>query len=249
MLHYLKEARIRVWWDGEDWLHRWPGGFIAFPFPTTWAPRMIGRHVPLFTADYRPQQGDVVVDLGAGIGTEVAVWSQLVGSQGRVIAVEADPASCRRLRKLVAHLGLSNVEIIEAAIGDRIGSATFSQGTEEGQENRVVESADTSTRVAPASSTIQVAMTTLDALCATLDIEQIDYMKVNIEGAEVAALQGMNSVLPKHVCISSHDFLNIPELFTRASVENRLSSKGYQQRSPQLPERRRSYSDYVFASL
>jgi precorrin-6B methylase 2 len=62
---------------------------------------MPGRHVPFFTSAYKPKIGDIVFDIGAGIGTEINDFSSMVGDYGRVIAVEADPIAFRRLSKLV----------------------------------------------------------------------------------------------------------------------------------------------------
>ena len=70
---------IRVSYDGEDWVHRWRSGGIV-------SPRLIKRpilqcamSIPLFTYAHRPQAGDTIFDIGAGIGTELQAFSEKVG--------------------------------------------------------------------------------------------------------------------------------------------------------------------------
>ena len=40
-----------------------------------------------------PQPGDIVLDVGAGTGTEALPLSQLVGDKGKVVSIEAHPAT------------------------------------------------------------------------------------------------------------------------------------------------------------
>jgi FkbM family methyltransferase len=74
-------------------------------------------------AHLRP--GDTAIDLGANIGCHTLLYSHIVGPEGRVIAVEAVPATARRLRKSLDHnsVSRSNVTVIEAAIGPERTSA------------------------------------------------------------------------------------------------------------------------------
>ena len=84
-------------YDGEDWYVASQGTYQVLPTvqriyrpPTT-------DHIDLFTFHYTPREGDVVVDIGAGIGTELAQWLELVGPTGRVLMIEADPVACANL--------------------------------------------------------------------------------------------------------------------------------------------------------
>jgi SAM-dependent methyltransferase len=57
--------------------------------------------------------GDTVLDIGAGAGTDTLIASRLVGSTGKVIALDITPAMVRKLRELVMHHGIGNVEVFE----------------------------------------------------------------------------------------------------------------------------------------
>jgi len=71
--------------------------------------------------------GGVVFDIGAHVGFYTLLASVLVGPSGKVIAFEPVP---RNVRYLQAHLRInhvSNVELIEAAVSDRMGVASFDE--------------------------------------------------------------------------------------------------------------------------
>jgi arsenite methyltransferase len=57
--------------------------------------------------------GDTVLDVGAGAGTDTLIASRLVGSRGKVLALDITPAMVRKLRELVTRCGIVNVEVIE----------------------------------------------------------------------------------------------------------------------------------------
>jgi FkbM family methyltransferase len=221
---------IRVYYDNEDWVHRWRCGGVV-------SPRFIKRPIvqctmslPLFTYAYMPKAGDTILDLGAGIGTELQAFSEMVGPAGRVIAVEADPIACRCLKKLCRLLGLCNVTIVNSAIGDFEGVANLTQSGGGAITNKLAT--DQSDNV------IEVPMTTLDLLIGKLGLERIDFLKMNIEGAEIPALSAFveRANIVRHWCISCHDFTGKPEDRTFAFVTQWLANKGLAiSRHPDVP--------------
>ena len=60
------------------------------------------------------QLGETVVDIGAGTGFWTAPLSQLVGPDGKVIAVDVEPIMLEELRTLVSTQQLRNVEIVQS---------------------------------------------------------------------------------------------------------------------------------------
>ncbi len=59
--------------------------------------------------------GDTVLDIGSGSGTDALIAARLVGPRGKVLALDLTPAMVRKLRGLVARLGVRNVEVIEGS--------------------------------------------------------------------------------------------------------------------------------------
>ncbi len=172
---------------------------------------------------YTPQAGDVVFDVGAGFGGETLLFSRLVGPEGRVVSIEAHPETFRWLAKLCDLNKLRNVTLLQIAASDQEGSL------------QITETADllASTVLDLTADGIRVQGRRLDQVAHELGIPAIDLLKVNIEGAEVAALSGIESVIGsvRHVCIGCHDFRadnGDPETMrTKAQVSAFLRGHGF----------------------
>jgi FkbM family methyltransferase len=148
---------------------------------------------------YQPKPGDVIVDVGAGRGEDVLAFSREVHGNGRVLAIEAHPASYRILEAFRRLNKLSNTITVEAAIMDHPGTVKIDEG--DIWETNTVSLTET-------GSGISVRATTLDQLCEEQKIARIDFLKMNIEGAERFALQGMRETIGnvRSICVCCHDF-------------------------------------------
>ena len=149
---------------------------------------------------YKPRAGDVIVDIGAGRGEDVFAFSRAVGPEGRVWAIEPHPVSFQIFRKFCALNNLSNVTALNFACVDRPASLQI-------ETMPVWESNYVRDGKATASS-FAVEGVTFDSLSEQHGIGRIDYLKMNIEGAERTALPGCRSALQRthNVCIAAHDF-------------------------------------------
>jgi len=146
---------------------------------------------------HEPRPGDTIIDVGAGIGEETVVFARRVGDAGRVVAIEAHPQTFACLQETVRRSGLRNVTAIFCAVADSDGTATISSGDDHLANSLVA--ADDGVRV-PARS--------LDSLAAELGLGRVDFLKMNIEGAEALAVRGMSAIAPRlrQLAISCHDF-------------------------------------------
>jgi FkbM family methyltransferase len=177
----------------------------------------------MFLYEYVPQGGDVVFDIGAGVGTEMLLFSRLVGPSGRVVSVEAHPRTYGRLADLCKANSLGNVTPLQLAVSDADGVIAISN-LDNHLRNTVLE-AD--------GDRIEVPARRIDTLAGELGIDRIDLLKMNIEGAERQAIQGLGEVLAstRHVCISCHDFLaddgGTEELRTKGVVCDFLVERGF----------------------
>ena len=222
---------VSVWPEPPGWKIATGGRSIVWPTldrPDLVAMAAETRDVCFYA--YEPRPGDVVVDIGAGVGEEMQLFSAAVGPTGRVIAVEAHPFTYALLVENVARWGLSNVTTVQAAITDQPGTVTL---TDDG--------ANVGNRVADEG--VAVPATTIDALVVDQGLDRVDLLKMNIEGAETAAIAGMRSSADRivHVCVSCHDFLvplgGPPELATSADVRPALLAAGFDLRDRPDDER------------
>jgi FkbM family methyltransferase len=173
---------------------------------------------------YTPEQGDVVFDVGAGVGSETLLFAQLVGTSGRVVSIEAHPRTYRRVVDLCNANRLRNVTPLQVAAAECDGTATISD-----LSNHV-----RNTTLTGAEEGVEVPARRLETVAKSLDITHIDLLKMNIEGAEVSALRGLGPLLGKtrFVCIACHDFLadegGANTLRTKAAIRELLLKHGFE---------------------
>lgn len=208
---------INVYFDGEDWIHLWDGGCLVHPQRKEDPVGYCLDNIDLFTKNYTPKLGDIVIDLGSGVGTEIAYFSNLVGDSGKVYAIEADPFLHRKNLKVVDLLKLKNVVCLNLAITDKPGTVNLGIVSEDG--------VDSSIHINNSPNTISVRSESLDSLFKQQGINNVDYIKINIEGAEKETLIGATAVLNKikNWCISTHDFCGF---YTKSFVVNYFNSLG-----------------------
>ena len=132
--------------------------------------------------------GDVMLDLGAHVG----LYSLAAAARGcRVVAVDADPAHVRALRAAVARNGFANVTVEHAAASDRDGMVTFVC-------NRIWgHVAPNGGDGAGGVSRVEVKARPVAQLLAQLGIDHVDFIKMDIEGSEPHAIEGMAPLLAR----------------------------------------------------
>ena len=62
----------------------------------------------------RLAEGELVLDLGSGAGTDSLIAAQMVGEQGRVTGIDMTPAMLSKARGAAAEMGATNVEFVES---------------------------------------------------------------------------------------------------------------------------------------
>ncbi len=68
---------------------------------------------------FRPTKGDIVVDVGAYLGRYTLTSSNLVGENGKVVAIEGDPSHYEMLNKNLKLNKVSNVTAINCMVGSK----------------------------------------------------------------------------------------------------------------------------------
>lgn len=182
------------------WINRDGEAVIVSPEIHT-APFAAYEHWVLdnWTWDYRPKAGDTVIDIGAGVGEEAVVFSRLVSPTGRVVSIEAHPRTFDCLEATIARSKLSGVAAKWCAISNVDGVAKI-----EDDDSYIGNSI-----VPAAQGSVEVPARSLDSVVDELDIDRIDLLRMNIEGAERLALDGMTECSAKcwNIVVSCHDFI------------------------------------------
>jgi FkbM family methyltransferase len=138
--------------------------------------------------------GDTFLDVGAHAGIFTLVGSRAVGDEGRVLSFEPSHRERERLEAHVALNALRNVTVVAAAVTDRQGDVSLRMADAEHGGLNTLGGRFAYDDV-PTSEVATVPAVTLDGFCR--DIDRIGLIKLDIEGAEYAALCGARDVLQR----------------------------------------------------
>lgn len=198
-------------------LHRYRRHCLTLSFPG--APE--DDSIAAYTYWYKPKLGDLVFDMGAHAGFTTIMFARMVGPTGRVVAFEPDPASLDYLKRNLLAQEVSNVTIVPKAIDAKTGTAYFNaDGTM--SAGLVCHSIYGCT-----GERIQVQTISLDDVFAEFGAPQ--FIKMDIEGAEIGVIQSAASLLRTHPANLAFDtYHRMPDgRFTWMVLEPILRDIGY----------------------
>ena len=160
------------------------------------------------------QPGDIVIDCGAHVGT--FVHQALSLGAARVIAIDPDPTQVECLRRNFAkEIEEGRVTVVPKGVWSSEGTMTLSIGSEHSGVSSLV--------VADSGETLEVPVIRIDLLVEELGLPRVDFIKLDIEGAEREALRGAIQVLKKYrprLMIDSYhlpdDAVVLPEIIAGA---------------------------------
>lgn len=207
---------------------------------------LINRYFPIYEHGVTKafirlvNKGATIIDIGANIGIYTYLASKIVGKRGKVYAFEPSPLSYKKLEKNTCLL--SNVFCFPFAISNKSEKRFFNTHRfcfvkEESKDD------------------ICVSSVSLEDFCGD-KINNIDVIKIDVEGAEVDVIRGMSSLLSiGHVklIVEVH-----PELITLlgddiSSLTEELNSFGYKtflikgNEVVRLPELLKTHNWYIFS--
>jgi FkbM family methyltransferase len=189
-------------------------GFHTMPDDPFWFrfELLTGRHEPETAATLKRliKPNMTILDIGAHVGYYARRASDLVGDSGKVLAFEPHPRNHAMLRRNVG--SRSNVTLLQVALAESEGTAElhdyllmsasgslhYDQTLRDVQEQAQKRSAED---FAPrfdegfTPQTYSVRTAPVDSLLADLGIERVDVVKMDIEGAEMGALRGMQRTI------------------------------------------------------
>ena len=145
------------------------------------------------------QKGNGLIDIGAGFGEDLVTYVDLFGEDGHLICIEPLPQAHFALSQLVKFNQYNNVDIYSYALSDK-NEKVFLNSTDDYEATFITKSHKNGTYVDGIR---------FDALMEKINYKEIDFIKVNIEGAERFLLE--DAFVPyfkriKHLAIACHDF-------------------------------------------
>lgn len=133
-----------------------------------------------------PKSGDIVIDVGAHIGAYTVKASKLVGESGLVVAAEPFPLNHAYLMRNIRKNNLSNVKPLKIALGEDEGTAKLSLGRSGLAHSIVLKRSNEATLV---------SVKRLDSIVEELRLSRVNFIKMDVEGAEYIVLKGAINTL------------------------------------------------------
>lgn len=200
-----------------------PAGFTLWQIPggNLWTPKSEASLLPHLLSEQERRiygsgargvrPGDIVLDCGAHVG----VYTREALSEGArlVVAIEPAPDNLECLRRnFAAEIAARRVIVYGKGVWDKDDYLTL----EVYPENSARDSFEV--RWKEAHPGVKVPLTTIDKLVSELQLERVDFIKMDIEGAERRALQGARGTLAKYrprLAIAAYHLPDDPETIPR----------------------------------
>ena len=155
--------------------------------------------IAAYTHWHVPQPGELVFDAGAHAGFTTCMFAKMVGAQGKVVAFEPDATTFEYLKKNVLSQGLTNVTLVPKALDANTGTAYFNADGTMGAglvEHSVY-----------GNTGQHIAVETLSLQDACQQYGVPNFLKMDIEGAEISVLEAGKDFLrahPMHLAFDSY---------------------------------------------
>ena len=130
-----------------------------------------------------------VIDIGANIGYFTLLAADLVGPTGKVVCYEPNPTTFDQLQQNIALNPHTNIVSVQSALSDVAGKGRISVRR---------DSALNTFALTATEPGIDVQMETIDGSLRNLSIHRCDLVKMDIEGAEFLAVQGMDETIARN---------------------------------------------------
>lgn len=178
--------------------------------------------LPGYFKYYRLKEGDTVIDGGAYLGEFTLYAAKVVGNGGKVIAFEPDTANYKKLLKNISLNNLDNVIAINKGLYCENTNLKFYNDSSGGS---FLFSEDLESKP---NGIVKVPVVKLDDEMNRLGIQKVDFIKMDIEGAEIEALKGCKRLLKSNyvnLAIASYHILDGQPTCKR--LEGLLQEMGY----------------------
>jgi FkbM family methyltransferase len=208
------DAQYSLWSTpfGEFWMPTGSGGSLAYDLGEQQR-NIYGTRI---------RQGDIVLDAGANVGvfTRKALWA----GAAKVVAIEPGPENLECLRRNFAtEIADGRVVLYPKGIWEKNEILKFSVDPASSAKDSFVRPIDN-------AQYIQVPVTTVDNLVSELHLPRVDFIKMDIEGAEQKAIRGSKDTIvrfhPRMALCIYHvkgDETMVPKLVAEAYPDYQIS--------------------------
>jgi FkbM family methyltransferase len=172
---------------------------------------------------FTPKEGDTVIDIGAHIGRYTITSSKQVGNTGKVVAIEADPDNFQLLKRNIALNNLTNVLPLNYAVFSTRTRMKLYEQSASAKYNSVML-----TRAAKTKNYVEVEADTLDSILKQNGINQVNWIKIDVEGAEFEVLKGSTKTLSSENVSLLIEIHNIDDPSHYGNIVDLLKYRNYE---------------------
>lgn len=137
--------------------------------------------------------GDYFFDVGANVGCFSLIASKCVGNNGKVFAFEPVKRVYTRLYENIELNRLNNISVITKALNETDSTLRLYLASQENLGMSSIQEHD-----AMSGEVVEIPAISLDNFIASNNITKVDFIKIDIEGAELSALKGMVNTIRVH---------------------------------------------------
>jgi len=206
-----KEANFKISFKKNFWEVKLLNGlkfkFLQNPYPYFLDVKHYFRH-------YRLKKGDNIIDAGAYPG-DFAMYCAKKVYPGKVVAFEPDEKNYSRTKRNIELNKIDNIILIQKAIFSKEGQINFDNENKE------------DSKISPTGKD-KIYAVVLDKELKRIGIQKIDFLKIDIEGAELEAIKGINQILKENpsyeLAVASYHIVNGEK--TRYRLEEAFKKMG-----------------------
>jgi FkbM family methyltransferase len=160
-------------------------------------------------------EGQTVYDVGGYEGVFTLFFSKSVGYFGRVFTFEPNPANCRKIRENILLNRLNNVRLIQLGLGAGKSTSKLVFWPDEPARGTINSDYQKSLQQQKKSDSIEIEIDSLDNQILANQLPPPDFIKIDVEAAELEVLAGMSQTLKIHrprLFIEIHSGVDVKQL-------------------------------------
>jgi FkbM family methyltransferase len=181
---HFKENEFYVYYKDGHFLYKFDNG-VEFSSYEDIADEL-KRSLNGYLARHDIKKGEIIADCGAYIGEFTLYAAKAVGPSGKVIAFEPDPAIYKKLAANIALNGLTNVTALNKGVWSKASTLKFVGDSLKGYSFMAADKD---------AGAIDVPVVALDDELKRLALPKVDFIKMDVEGAELEAIKGASGTL------------------------------------------------------
>lgn len=190
----LQSARSQKWLEKCHTLVLLGMNYGCGDWPSSGGERAFIRSIvaPMF----RDSSPMIACDVGAGCGEYTELLATYLPNESRILSFEPQVSAYQQLAGRIESKGFSNVTAFNLGFSDRSGTGTLHKSG----DYRLLASLHSRKLDhlgIQFDGTEQVALSTIDEFCERHGIPRIDFLKLDVEGHEMAVLKGASDMLSR----------------------------------------------------